>query len=177
MFLLTHTHTVQLTLCDPMDCSPSGSVVHGILQERILEWVSMPSSKGSSWLRDWTSVSCLLHWQVGSLALATTIHTHTHTHTYIYNVLFRILFHYHKILNIVPWATISLLFVFLFGCTGSSLPFESAFSGCSGRGGALLVAVLQPLIVVASLVVEHRLSGTQTSVDAALGLCSWGSQG
>ena len=32
------------TLCDPMDCSPSGSSVHGILQARILEWVAMPSS-------------------------------------------------------------------------------------------------------------------------------------
>ena len=32
------------TLCDPMDCSPPGSSVHGILQSRILEWVAMPSS-------------------------------------------------------------------------------------------------------------------------------------
>ena len=31
-----------------MDCSPSGSFVHGILQARILEWVAMPSSRGSS---------------------------------------------------------------------------------------------------------------------------------
>ena len=37
-----------LTLCDPMDCSPLGSSVHGILQARILEWVAMPSSSGSS---------------------------------------------------------------------------------------------------------------------------------
>ena len=37
-----------LTLCDPMDCSPPGSSVHGILQARILEWVAMPSSRGSS---------------------------------------------------------------------------------------------------------------------------------
>ena len=34
-----------LILCDPMDCSPPGSSVHGILQARILEWVAMPSSK------------------------------------------------------------------------------------------------------------------------------------
>ena len=33
------------TLCNPMDCSPPGSSVHGILQERILEWVSISSSK------------------------------------------------------------------------------------------------------------------------------------
>ena len=36
------------TLCDPMDCSPLGSSVHGILQARILERVAMPSSRGSS---------------------------------------------------------------------------------------------------------------------------------
>ena len=35
-------------LCDPMDCSPPGSSVHEILQARILEWVVMPSSRGSS---------------------------------------------------------------------------------------------------------------------------------
>ena len=35
------------TLCDPMDCSPPGSSVRGILQARILEWVAMPSSRKS----------------------------------------------------------------------------------------------------------------------------------
>ena len=38
--------------CDPLDCSPPGSSVHGILQARILEWVAMPSSRGSSSPRD-----------------------------------------------------------------------------------------------------------------------------
>ena len=47
------------TLCDPMDCSPPGSSVHGILQARTLEWVAMTSSRGSSWPRDWTQVSCI----------------------------------------------------------------------------------------------------------------------
>ena len=37
-----------LTLCDPMDCSLPGSSVHGILKAKILEWVAMPSSRGSS---------------------------------------------------------------------------------------------------------------------------------
>ena len=36
------------TLCNPMDCSPLGSSVHGILQARILEWVAIPFSRGSS---------------------------------------------------------------------------------------------------------------------------------
>ena len=47
------------TLCDPMDCSPSGSSVHGILQVRILEWVVLPSSRGSSWTRDWPAFPTL----------------------------------------------------------------------------------------------------------------------
>ena len=42
-----------------MDCSPSGSSVHGILQARILEWVAMPASRGSSPPRDRTRVSAL----------------------------------------------------------------------------------------------------------------------
>ena len=50
-----------LTLCNPMDRSPSGSSVHGVLQARILGWVAMHSSRGSSWpwegCRDWTCVS------------------------------------------------------------------------------------------------------------------------
>ena len=47
-----------LTLCDPMNYSPSGTSVHGILQARILEWVAIPFSKGFSQSRDWTQVSC-----------------------------------------------------------------------------------------------------------------------
>ena len=45
------------TLCDPMDCSPPGSSVHGILQARILKWVAISFSRGSSWPRDRTQVS------------------------------------------------------------------------------------------------------------------------
>ena len=45
------------TLCDPMDCSLPGSSVHGTLQARILEWVAMPSSRGSSRPRDRNRVS------------------------------------------------------------------------------------------------------------------------
>ena len=46
------------TLCDPMDCSPPGSSVPGILQARILEWVAMPSFRGSSQPRDRTEAFC-----------------------------------------------------------------------------------------------------------------------
>ena len=41
-----------LTLCDPMDCSLPGSSVHGIFQARVLEWVAISFSRGSSWPRD-----------------------------------------------------------------------------------------------------------------------------
>ena len=51
-----HLFQSGLTLCDPTDCSPPGSV-HGILQARILEWVAMPSSRGSSQSRNQTYVS------------------------------------------------------------------------------------------------------------------------
>ena len=47
------------TLCDPMDCNPPGSSVHGILQARILEWVAIPFSRGSSRPGDRTWVSCI----------------------------------------------------------------------------------------------------------------------
>ena len=42
-----------------MDCSTPGSSVCGILQARILEWVALPFSKGSSWPRDWTHIFCI----------------------------------------------------------------------------------------------------------------------
>ena len=56
-------------LCDPMDCSPPGSSVHGILQARKLEWVTTSCSRGFSWPRDpirvsWVSclAGILYHW-------------------------------------------------------------------------------------------------------------------
>ena len=46
------------SVCDPMDCSPPGSSVHGTLQAAILEWVAIPFSRGSFQPRDWTWVFC-----------------------------------------------------------------------------------------------------------------------
>ena len=46
-------------LCDPMDCSLPGFSVHEILQTRILEWVAIHFSRGSSRARDQTQVSCI----------------------------------------------------------------------------------------------------------------------
>ena len=47
------------TLCDPMDCSLPGSSIHGIFQARVLEWLAISFSRGSSQLRDRTWVSCI----------------------------------------------------------------------------------------------------------------------
>ena len=59
--LLRSKRVAQLcpTLCNPLDCSPPGPSVHGILQARMLEWVAMPFSRGSSRPRDQTPVSCI----------------------------------------------------------------------------------------------------------------------
>ena len=48
-----------LTLCDPVDCRPPGSSVHGIFQARILEWVAISYPRGSSRPRDQTRISCV----------------------------------------------------------------------------------------------------------------------
>ena len=57
--MCVHAKLIQLRLilCDTMDCSLPDSSVHGILHTRILEWVAMPSSRGSSQPRDRTLVS------------------------------------------------------------------------------------------------------------------------
>ena len=57
--------------CDPVDCSLPGSSVHRISQARILEWVAISASSGSSQPRDWTHISCagrrvLHHWAICS---------------------------------------------------------------------------------------------------------------
>ena len=72
------------TLCNPMDCSPPGSSVHGILQARILDWVAMPSSRGSFWPEDWTCISCIAGrffthwatWEVEIISLDVNIYLH-----------------------------------------------------------------------------------------------------
>ena len=51
------SHFSCVWLCDPMGCSPPGSSFQGILPARILDWVVMPSSRGSSWPRDQIPVS------------------------------------------------------------------------------------------------------------------------
>ena len=70
-----HAKLLQLcpTLCNPVDCSPPGPSVHGILQERILEWDVISSFRGYSPPRYWTCVLlCPLNWQAGSLLVGPT---------------------------------------------------------------------------------------------------------
>ena len=70
-------------LCDPRHCSLPHSSVHVIFQARILEWVVISYSRGSSWSRDWTHMSCiscigrliLYHWVTWDLTEELTVHT------------------------------------------------------------------------------------------------------
>ena len=70
----THAKSLQScsTPCDPMDCSPPGSSVHGILQARILEWVAVSSSMGSSQPRDQIHVSYVSSLVGGFFTTSTT---------------------------------------------------------------------------------------------------------
>ena len=73
-------------LSDPIDCSPPGSEVHGIFWARILEWLAMLSSRGSSFPRDWTHVSCIAgrfftaHWSQICPTLAHLCPSQSHLH-------------------------------------------------------------------------------------------------
>ena len=79
-----------LTLCNPMFCSPPSSSVHGVLQARILEWVAISFSRGSSWPRNQTWISCIagrffIIWATREALSLSPTATHTR---------FQILFHY-----------------------------------------------------------------------------------
>ena len=66
-----------LTLCDPLDCSLPGSSVHGIFQARILEWVAISSSRGSSQPSNRTHVSCISYigrWFLQLSRLGSSLH-------------------------------------------------------------------------------------------------------
>ena len=68
-------------LCDPIDCSPLGSSVHGISQARILEWVAFPSFRVSSQPRDRTYVSCIGRRFFTTSTTYIYIRVYTHTYT------------------------------------------------------------------------------------------------
>ena len=62
LLLLFSYSVVSNSFVTPMGCSPPVSSLHGIFQARILEWVAISSSRGSSWPRDQTRVSCIAGW-------------------------------------------------------------------------------------------------------------------
>ena len=71
--IVLHAQSLQScpALCIPVDCSPPGSSVHGILQGRIVEWVAVPSSRDLPDPRtELVFLMSNLHWQMGSLPLA-----------------------------------------------------------------------------------------------------------
>ena len=99
--------------CDTMYCSPPGSSIHGIFQARILEWVALSFSRGPSWPRDWTSVSCiscfgrriLYHyatWEASFRCTAKWFQVYIYIYIYIYHIsiLFQLLFPYRLLQNI-----------------------------------------------------------------------------
>ena len=98
-----------LTFCDPVDCSPPGFSVHGILQARILKWVAIPFSRGSSWPRDWTRVSCI----------AGRFFTVWATREGLHQSLLRFIFVYTRILFLIFWLKSFLTIV----CILHILPF------------------------------------------------------
>ena len=53
------------TLCDPIDCSPPGSSIHGILQARILEWIAIPSSRLFRYIQP--QIRCNSHFSLGHM--------------------------------------------------------------------------------------------------------------
>ena len=108
-----HTKSLQLclTLCDTMDRSPPGSSVHEISQARILDWVAMPSSRGSAQPGDWTHVCYIA--RIG-----------------------RVLFHQHHLVNMV-WSFFKLCFSAPFFWLHTLDPNWKALPPPGGRGCVL----------------------------------------
>ena len=81
------------TLCDPMDCRPPGSFLHWIPQAKILERVSMPSSRISSWrTQDQTWISCV-YWIAGGFFTTSITYIYTSRIISFYNWKFVLLAH------------------------------------------------------------------------------------
>ena len=82
------------TLCNPMDCRLPGSSVHGISQARVLEWVAISFSRGSSWPRYSTIVSCKITWEAELTGLPRNCHKKSK-------------FYYHSLLRTVKRVTVN----------------------------------------------------------------------
>ena len=73
--IVSESHSVVSNVCKIMDCNLPGSSVHGILQARILEWVAISFSRGSSQSRDWTQISRISGRFFSSWAIRDTLKT------------------------------------------------------------------------------------------------------
>ena len=119
----------HVRLCDPMDCSLPDSSFHGILWARILEWVTMPSSRGSSWPTDWTCVSwiagrfLLSHW--GSpVCIWACIWLYSRASTHQYSIKIWFLYHF----NSVGWNFI--LYPFFCASHGTAAAAAKLLQSC-----------------------------------------------
>ena len=114
--LTIHTH---IYVWNPMDGSPPGSSVHGILQARILEWIAQPSSRGSSQPRNSTCVSCT----TGRFFTAKPP-----------GKLFQIIFQYKLLQDIAPCYTLGPCLDFFYhynithSCSGKTIDLKSILS-------------------------------------------------
>ena len=86
LWVFAQSLQLYLTLCDPMECSPPGSSVSWLLQARILEWVAIPFSRGSSQPRDWTQVSHIAG-RFSTVWATREAHTHICIHYFLYTSL------------------------------------------------------------------------------------------
>ena len=110
----------RVWLCDPMDWSLPGFSVYGIFQARVLEWVAICFSRGYSWPRDWTQVSCIAGrpftlwatreaWLVGLPANLRGSHSlkHSKVTVHLHQILYQMLLYY-------TWSAISPCCLILF---------------------------------------------------------------
>ena len=124
-----------LTLCDPIYDSPPGSSVHGILQARTLESVTMPSSRGSSQLRAWTYISCIAgvfftFWATREAPLSTYSPTKCSTPASVFLTNKPRHLHLHSFLmSFLPWITFCFLthFAFSFSLATHIINFQMSF--------------------------------------------------
>ena len=106
------------TLCDPMDCSLSGSSIHGIFQARVLEWVAISFSRGSSWPRYQTQVS----W--GSWPAGAFFTTELPGYPYVYWTHYKLFFSFFNVdhLKTLHWICYNIDSVLCFGFLAKESP-------------------------------------------------------
>ena len=152
--------SVVPTVCDPLDCSPRGSSVHGIFHERILEWVAISSSRGSSRPRDRTQVSCtagrfFTGWATVLQALCLREQMF---YIYIYRERERLSMHTHNCVYLWFLAELG-----LWGCAGPSLAVAGGGRSACARG------LLAP---ATSLAVKHEACGLQSRHKGSIAVAS-----